>query len=100
MSYEVRLRAWNCSCPAFTFAAFKNLGLDADSSPIQDSTIDQSAKPQGWMFGGDFTQRIGGAPVCKHLLACLLGSMCPRLFGGGIADKVVGVKEAARWGAE
>ncbi|KAL2836830.1 hypothetical protein BJY01DRAFT_251787 [Aspergillus pseudoustus] len=34
--YEVRLQAWNCSCPAFTLSIFRNLGHEP-SSPLSPS---------------------------------------------------------------
>ncbi|OJD20010.1 hypothetical protein AJ78_00026 [Emergomyces pasteurianus Ep9510] len=48
-----------------------------------------------FLFGGMLTRHSMrnmhyGTPVCKHLLACLLGSQCPALFGGGVKSVYVG----------
>jgi len=53
--YEVRLKAWNCSCPAFAFATYS-------SQAIVDPTISD----QG--YGG----KSRTSSVCKHLLAAFL----------------------------
>ncbi|KAL4928245.1 uncharacterized protein BDV17DRAFT_264535 [Aspergillus undulatus] len=31
--YEVRLQAWNCTCPPFTLSAFRDLGLEREPMP-------------------------------------------------------------------
>jgi hypothetical protein len=97
-SYEVRLLPWNCSCPAFAFAAF----------PPESGTTIHTAYEQGeetaedtdtdWIFGG---VSLGDAmpPVCKHLLACVLVEKCEGLFGGVLEERRVDVEEAAGWAA-
>ncbi|OAX80968.1 hypothetical protein ACJ72_04688 [Emergomyces africanus] len=54
-----------------------------------------SASTSQFFFGGTLTRSSRknmhyGTPVCKHLLACLLGSQCPALFGGGVNSVYVG----------
>ena len=119
--YEVRLRAWNCSCPAFTLASFRELPGDGDhpaSNPIGVGN-DELANSE-WVFGdgeggctSEGRRRVmrelrglsesetqeGEPPVavCKHLLACILGSKCPGLFDGGVEQVAVSTKEAAGW---
>jgi hypothetical protein len=90
--YEVRLRAWNCTCAAFTFAAFAAFDV-ADTG--------DDGRPAGWQFWdqdeagehdnvhaptrrgvwetGGFRRSKRVVPVCKHLLACLLVEECPIL---------------------
>ena len=96
-NYEVRLQAWNCTCPAFAFAAFGPQDEDAradvgkgDDSECKDVTTKAS-------FGGLALGR-GEVPICKHLLACCLVEM-----GKGLRDlaiqKMVGREEMAGWAA-
>ncbi|KAH7411679.1 hypothetical protein DE146DRAFT_627728 [Phaeosphaeria sp. MPI-PUGE-AT-0046c] len=102
-SYEVRLRAWNCSCPAFAFAAFPAMHPEPampmydprDDAP--DERLADAAEP-AWAFGG---VSLGDAipPVCKHLLACVLVEKCSGLFGSYVEQRVVSVEEAAGWAA-
>lgn len=105
-AYEVRLKAWNCSCPAFTFSAFgKGSDLEAASSKPDDEPNDENPG-QGymtddwWLFGGNLTSgSVRSVPICKHLLACLLGTRAQGLFGGGVEEKRVSLEEMAGWGA-
>lgn len=102
-SYEVRLLAWNCSCPAFAFAAFPAVHPEP-IVPVYDPhdyITDEEAEEgtaKAWMFGG---ASLGDAipPVCKHLLACVLVEKCAGLFGGYVEERVVSVEEAAGWAA-
>ncbi len=86
-SYEVRLKAWNCTCAAFAFAAF-------------NSSAPRLAQEEEAEKGGD-EMRFGGllrgeeVPVCKHLLACVLAER----MGGYVEEKVVGREEMAGWAA-
>ncbi|CAI6328133.1 unnamed protein product [Periconia digitata] len=112
-SYEVRLRAWNCSCPAFTFSAFPNVfhPQHLPSSPLPaHHQLDggDDARPEEeekmWNFGGlSLDNEVMGAntagPVCKHLLACVLSERCEGLFGGFVVNREVGCEEAAGWAA-
>lgn len=102
-SYEVRLRAWNCSCPAFAFAAFPSMHPEP-AIPMYDAPGDAANEmraegaEKAWIFGG---VSLGDAvpPVCKHLLACVLVEKCSGLFGGYVEERVVSVEEAAGWAA-
>ena len=95
-SYEVHLTAWNCSCPAFAFAAFP-----ADA-PLEESSGNvamgnEGAKGEtGWRFGG--LTRGDGVPACKHLLACVIAEHCEG-FGALVEEREVGVDEVAGWAA-
>ena len=97
-SYEVRLRAWNCSCPAFAFAAFPAsvVGMEGQGEAMLNEEQERDTGA-GWKFGG---VGLGGGtpPVCKHLLACVLGEWC-ELFKGFIEERDVSVEEAAGWAA-
>jgi hypothetical protein len=101
--YEVRLCAWNCSCPAFAFAAFPAIHPEPavpafdPQHEIPRPTIDNSDGAT-WIFGG---VSLGNdtPPVCKHLLACVLVDKCSGLFREYLEERVVGVEEAAGWAA-
>jgi hypothetical protein len=100
ISYEVRLRAWNCSCPAFAFAAFPAIHPEP-AIPIYDEDMrstEDEMQNNAWIFGG---VSLGDtvSPVCKHLLACVLVEKCGGLFGGFMEERVVSVEEAAGWAA-
>lgn len=96
-SYEVRPVAWNCSCPAFIFAAFPaGIGI-AGSTLSDDGQVDlqQEGKDQGQVFGG-LSRANGMPPACKHLLACVLAEQCD-IFKGFIEHKEISVEELAGW---
>jgi len=102
--YEVRLQAWNCSCPAFAFAAFPATNNEA-SIPLYNTPDEtngsrsiEEAKDAVWVFGG-ISLGDGMPPICKHLLACVLADKSSGLFGGFVQEKKVGVEEAAGWAA-
>lgn len=79
--YEIRLKAWNCSCPAFTFAVL--------------SQHTQNTKPIEAQFGGlSFGDQL---PVCKHLLACFLADQCN--FDNLVEARNVAQHELAGWAA-
>ena len=91
-TYEVRLPVWNCSCPAFAFAAFP-------PSSTADTYHDEGEELDGlWNFGG-VSRGEGMPPVCKHLLACVLVERCGGLFRRFLEERSVGVGEAAGWAA-
>jgi hypothetical protein len=95
-SYEVRLTAWNCSCPAFAFAAFPP-DLASEDSSGREGTGDEGANGEiGWRFGG--LTRGDGVPACKHLLACVIAEHCGG-FEGLVEEKEVSVGEVAGWAA-
>lgn len=82
--YEVRLRAWNCSCPTFTISAYRDthqtLAPAAEDQPDVETLQNESvAYPFGGMMARG-TARLS-PPVCKHILACILSVRCPGLFG-------------------
>ncbi|KAB8214156.1 hypothetical protein BDV33DRAFT_183266 [Aspergillus novoparasiticus] len=103
--YEVRLQAWNCTCPTFTFAAFRDLGpkLAGDDPSRGDiSQFHRVSDVHHYPFGGSLTRRLvkWSHPVCKHLLACVLAERCPALSGPSANDHrriVVGAQELAGW---
>lgn len=77
--YEVRLGAWNCTCPAFAFAAV-DFGEDDNESfdlcngnfaGVEGRQDPRRTENEGKVYGGVM---LGGGqmPICKHLLACLL----------------------------
>lgn len=119
-SYEVRLQAWNCTCPGFTLSAFNkyNNNNNNDTTPFYGDGIPfqglaetgtspgrdmemQMEMSTSYPFGGNLTlqsQDQGGnvpVPVCRHILACLLFVRCP-FFGGGFW-RGVSVEEMAGW---
>ncbi|OJJ89460.1 uncharacterized protein ASPGLDRAFT_31158 [Aspergillus glaucus CBS 516.65] len=109
--YEVRLSAWNCTCPTFIFSAFRG-ETDSGESHHHDQSDDDyiygnsaSVAEQGcartYHFGGTLTRgptRLS-PPSCKHLLACFLFVRCPRFFGTGEGAEPyrVSAKELAGW---
>lgn len=100
-SYEVRLRAWNCTCPAFTFSAFNRLDVDSSKSGEEIGSNLEADKERGevlaWRFGG-LMRGEEGLPVCKHLLACLVAEQC-KTIRHFMEERVVSRAEAAGWGA-
>ncbi|KAJ9624603.1 hypothetical protein H2204_010785 [Knufia peltigerae] len=117
--YEVRLDSWNCTCPAFSVAAFQSINTTTDNGVHHDHDepgtepelepqargrrlIDDGGSPT-WRFGGVATNTKTTTnrrpPSCKHVLAAVLSKVAPRLFGHGITSKVVNRDEVAGWGA-
>jgi hypothetical protein len=89
--YIVRLEAWNCSCAAFAYSAFpggessgrpwaltgeeeEGLGL-YEMGAIGGMGGEKEDEGEQWQFGGLSADGHDGkgVPVCKHLVACLLG---------------------------
>ncbi|EAW07984.1 uncharacterized protein ACLA_027060 [Aspergillus clavatus NRRL 1] len=114
--YEVRLHAWNCTCPTFTLNVFRDpgpetppsvngagAGAGAGGEDGESHVADSSPRSSlPYRFGGTLTCGATRAapPVCKHLLACLLMVRCPGLFGGSRdgSDRVVlSAAELAGW---
>ncbi|KAK0613882.1 hypothetical protein B0T14DRAFT_289370 [Immersiella caudata] len=110
-AYLVRLGAWNCTCAAFAFAGFP-VGGHGDGSEIAGAgervdggdkmhvDVDVDVEPGGEQrvsFGGfTFEDRTEeGLPVCKHILACLLGERWGDALGGHLVDRRVGREEMA-----
>lgn len=115
MVYFVHLVSWNCSCAAFAFSAFPassygsagvpwDLSQDGDDEVLEMSMgVEQEEGLAGWEFGGlslDGTGDRGGVPVCKHLLACVLGERWGDVLGGYVKEKKVSREEIAGYGAE
>lgn len=96
-SYVVCLNAWNCSCPAFVTAMFDNAN-EAQLYGNHSTTAnghDESARLAQWRFGGFAAEAAEDVPVCKHLLASVLGSCCPSLFGRNLQYSGVEMHEFA-----
>ena len=101
--YEVRLDAWNCTCPAFAYSAFGGaLDLGHDQAGAEDGCDRMESEMNGnrpeWRFGGTITRDGTGVPICKHILAAMLGKALPDLFGYGVEQKEITAVEAAGWG--
>lgn len=94
-NYEVRLTAWNCSCPAFAFAAFPSSfePATATSEPGPHSRTYDKASTVGGIYG-----RSDDVPVCKHILACILAERCS-LFTDFVEERRVSNAEYAGWAA-
>jgi len=105
--YEVHIHSWNCSCPAFALAAFRDLepieGPDREDRHaivnVDSQRQERGKEPGEWRFGGTLTKEHSGAPICKHILACVLGYQCPELFRGGVEEVSVDANEVAGWKA-
>lgn len=96
ISYEVRLRAWNCSCPAFTFSALNGINIETQEG-MGRVYSDASETGEEWRFGGLLLGE-DGVPICKHLLSCVLIEKCG-LFRENVEEKSVAREEAAGWAA-
>ncbi|KAJ5984385.1 hypothetical protein N7481_006484 [Penicillium waksmanii] len=109
--YEVRLNAWNCTCPTFALSAFKDLDSRQGSSTnipenhpemeklLHDRDAYANILPVVYPFGGTLTRDTdkGSPPACKHILACILFARCPGLFGQYGDGKLVSLEEMAGW---
>lgn len=115
--YETRPWAWNCGCPAFAFAAFPAaVGFDQrrqqqqhqSSVEVSDAQYEDigvqgvtertgGERHREWMVGG--LMRGVDAPVCKHLLACVLVEHCGGLFGRFVKEREASLDEIVAWGA-
>lgn len=101
--YEVRLRAWNCTCPTFALRAFRDLGSRPDlprGHQPHVAMLHDRNNPVVYSFGGTLTCATdrGSPPVCKHILACVLFARCPGLFGAdGDGKRLVSMEELAGW---
>lgn len=100
--YEVRLHAWNCSCPTFTLSAYRDSFQLPEWVTTNPPCVEPKSEPEllEYSFGGSLACKTaqGLIPVCKHILASLLYVRCPELFGvhgeGGLA---VSMEELAGW---
>ncbi|CAD6505650.1 BgTH12-01140 [Blumeria graminis f. sp. triticale] len=97
--YTVYLTAWNCSCADFTFSLFPALLVDSVSSKnskndIEDAKVDNESVE--WEFGGvrrkNATETV---PICKHLIACLIGERWGKLLGSYVKERQVNREEMA-----
>lgn len=91
--YIVHTAAWNCTCAAFTYAAFlpptQALPMEALHRPMQ-------ADEQ--QFGGlsdDGVREETTPPCCKHLLACVLAERWEAGLGGIVQRREVAREEMA-----
>ncbi|KAG0125127.1 hypothetical protein HOY82DRAFT_673230 [Tuber indicum] len=87
--YEVRTKAWSCSCSGFAFVAFGGLGIREGDG--QEGEGEGEEGEDGWSWGGKI--RGGSPPVCKHLVACVLAERCSEMLGGYVIEKRVGLEE-------
>ncbi|KAF1827795.1 uncharacterized protein K489DRAFT_28048 [Dissoconium aciculare CBS 342.82] len=93
--HEVRLDAWSCSCPAFVFSAFPVRSVTSNSLIVEAKTAGEQTVTD-WFFGG---KSCGDElPVCKHLLACVLGERCA-IFRRRIRERTCTAEEIAGWAA-
>ncbi|KAI4189985.1 MAG: hypothetical protein L6R41_001093 [Letrouitia leprolyta] len=108
-SYEVRLKAWNCSCPAFAFASLGCMGVEGLSLGDDDEVMveegGEESRDGRESEGARKERRFGGLirgegemPVCKHLLACLLAESWEG-FGRFVEERVMGRDEMGGWAA-
>jgi hypothetical protein len=63
--YEVRPRAWHCTCPSFTFSAFSSR---QEFNPFDYADEDDAGSDR---WGGEM--KGGQLAICKHLLAVVIG---------------------------
>jgi hypothetical protein len=100
--YEVRLHAWNCTCPTFTLSGFRDLSsrLKVPTEILSHAMLRDPDETVVYPFGGTLTcatDRVS-PPVCKHILASLLFVRCPALFGAnGDGKRMVSMEELAGW---
>jgi hypothetical protein len=109
--YTVRLKAWNCSCAAFAFSCFPSSSssyppFPNPTTPYTHTQTDERDEEEGkegeWEFGGlsGDGKEGGSVPVCKHLLACVLGERWSAVLGGYVAERSVGRGEMGGFGGE
>lgn len=96
--YEVRLRGWNCTCPAFIFASFAILENNDAVRESHNHSFEDGNVLAGTTFGGLMIGEGIDVPVCKHILACLLVERGGE-FEGFVEDREVGEDQLAGWAA-
>lgn len=96
--YEVRLRGWSCTCPAFTFTSFASSGNNDAVRENHNHGDEDGNVHTGEFFGGLLMGDGRDVPVCKHLLACLLVERGGG-FEGFVEEIEVGPDELAGWAA-
>ncbi|KAL8729607.1 MAG: hypothetical protein Q9181_004951 [Wetmoreana brouardii] len=102
-SYEVRLTAWNCTCPAFAFASVACMGDGilvglGDAEEVMMKQADEGLEEAGGRDFGGLLQGEGEMPVCKHLLACYLAENW-KGFDRYVEERKVGKEEVSGWAA-
>ena len=127
-SYEIRTKAWSCTCAAFAFAAFNNAsrnyshggcGSDGAIDPQSDDEergferVGEEDEEESVRETEGFRERTewgglmdlyrdgegkGDMPLCKHLLACVLAEWWD-VAGRMVEKKVVARGEIAGWAA-
>jgi hypothetical protein len=114
--YTVRLEAWNCSCAAFAYSAYpggessgRPWGLDDEEEGeglyelrgVGGVGREEEKEGDQWQFGGLSADGHDGkgVPVCKHLVACLLGERL-NLLQGYVKEKQVSRDEMGGVGGE
>jgi len=116
--YTVHLQSWNCSCAAFAFGAYphsypsthsnpwelsgEDEGWDVEMPDFMEGEGEKEGEEKEWEFGGlsfDGLQEES-VPVCKHLLACLLGERWEAVLGPYVKERIAGVDEMAGLAAE
>ena len=96
MSYEVRLQAWNCTCAAFAFAAFRGDWDEMDLGNGKGRESPQKGGDVNWSMGGSSLGH--GVPICKHILACVLAERV-RGLGPLVEERAVSREEMAGYTA-
>lgn len=114
--YTVRLEAWNCSCAAFAYSAFpggesfgRPWALDGEEEGAAFYEMgrvrvvggEKEEEGEQWQFGGLSADGHDGrgVPVCKHLVACLLGERW-NLLQGYVKERNVSRDEMGGVGGE
>jgi hypothetical protein len=100
--YEVRLRAWNCSCPTFTLSAYRNAHQLPELVGANHPHVGviEYGNSIAYPFGGTLARGTARSspPACKHILACVLHVRCPELFrADGDGRLLVSMEELAGW---
>ncbi|KAF1814466.1 hypothetical protein P152DRAFT_456718 [Eremomyces bilateralis CBS 781.70] len=102
--YEVSLASWNCSCPAFVFAAFPPdvdvVGFEQNQH-VHSVDAGEVGAPSygGCSLDSRLADETGSVPVCKHILACYLLERGE--FGSSISMRTreITTDEMAGWAA-
>jgi hypothetical protein len=112
--YIVRLEAWHCTCAGFAFSSVASTSVASTGASCDDlggrgweevvsweegTGMDRDME---WSFGGMSLDGLAagagvgeGVPVCKHLLACLLGERWSVALGRYVVERRVGREEMA-----
>lgn len=111
--YVVRTEAWHCSCAAFAYSSFPPSSSPYESAvPWAEESLRQYsaiAHPE-WRgqeryrdrrdgeddkreWGGRSKEGEGGIPLCKHLLAAVLGEWWPDVLGSSVSERIVASRD-------